>query len=130
LINYSDINRRHIDAQEDYFQLEFTISKEQGDLSTAYSAIISSGKLNCIYGDLEKAEKYYLDALDVAKRIGSADLINHAKAAIGIVRGSKDPRPQNVSLRRSDLYREEDMTSIINILLISILRTSRFQRTE
>jgi tetratricopeptide (TPR) repeat protein len=54
----SDLNRRHIDAQVEYFDSEARISREQGDLSTAYSALISSGKLNCVYGDFDRAEKY------------------------------------------------------------------------
>lgn len=86
----SDINRRQIDAQEEYFQSEAKISKNQGDLSTSYGALANSGKLNMVYGDFEKAEKYYLQALEVAKQIGSNDLVNHAKVAIGIARGNRD----------------------------------------
>jgi len=86
----NDINRRHIDAQLDYFESESRISKEQGDLSTAYSALISSGKLNCVYGDFDKAEAFYIEALEIAKQIGSADLINHVKVAIGIMKGNKE----------------------------------------
>lgn len=86
----SDINRRQIDAQEEYFQSEARISKEQGDLSTSYGALVNSGKLNCVYGDFENAEKYYLQALEIAKQIGSNDLINHAKVAIGICRGNRE----------------------------------------
>lgn len=85
-------NSSHVDAQEEYFEAEAKISREQGDLCTAYSALISNGKLNCIYGDFEKAEKYYLEALEVAKKIGSTDLITHVKVAIGIVRGNKEMR--------------------------------------
>ena len=91
-IEASDINRRQIDAKEKYYEAEARISKQQGDLSTAYSALISSGKLNCGYGDFERAEKYYLDALEVARKIGSTDLVNHAKVALGIVRGNKQLR--------------------------------------
>ena len=91
-IEANDINRRQIDAREKYYDAEARISKQQGDLSTAYSALISSGKLNCGYGDFERAEKYYLDALEVARKIGSSDLVNHAKVAIGIVRGNKQLR--------------------------------------
>ena len=88
----NDLNRRQIDAEEEYFTQDARISQEQGDLSSAYSALISSGKLNCVYGDFERAEKFYLEALEVAKKIGSSDLINHAKVAIGIVRGNKEMR--------------------------------------
>ncbi|KAK8888569.1 hypothetical protein M9Y10_033300 [Tritrichomonas musculus] len=86
----TDINRRQIDAQEEYFQSEARISKDQGDLSTSYGALVNSGKLNCVYGDFEKAEKYYIQALEIARQIGSNDLINHAKVAIGIVRGNRE----------------------------------------
>ena len=88
----NDLNRRQIDAEEEYFNQDARISQEQGDLSSAFSALISSGKLNCVYGDFERAEKYYLEALEVAKKIGSSELINHAKIAIGIVRGNKEMR--------------------------------------
>lgn len=86
----TDIGRRQIDAEEQYYSQDARISQEQGDLSTAYNALISNGKLNCFYGDFERAEKFYLEALEVAKKIGSSDLVNHAKVAIGIVRGNKD----------------------------------------
>lgn len=86
----SDINRRQIDAQEDYFISQARISREQGDLSTAFSALISCGKINCVYGDFERSETYYVEALEIANKIGSSDLINHAKVAIGIVRGNKE----------------------------------------
>lgn len=86
----NDLNKRQIEAQGEYFQREAGISRDQGDLSTAYSALISSGKLACVYGEFEQSEKYYLEALEVAKKIGSSDLVNHAKAAIGIVRGNKE----------------------------------------
>jgi tetratricopeptide (TPR) repeat protein len=85
----SDLNRRYIDAQQDYFDSEARISREQGDLSTAYGALVANGKLNCVYGDFERAEQYYRQALDVAKLIGSSELVNHAKVAIGIVKGSQ-----------------------------------------
>jgi tetratricopeptide (TPR) repeat protein len=85
----SDLNRRYIDAQEEYFDSDSRISRDQGDLSTAYAALISNGKLNTVYGDFERAEKYYTEALEVAKQIGSSDLINHAKVAIGIVKGNQ-----------------------------------------
>ncbi|OHT05421.1 TPR Domain containing protein [Tritrichomonas foetus] len=86
----SDINRRQIDAQEEYYQSEARISRDQGDLSTAYGALISCGKLNCVYGDFEQAEKFYCEALEIAKQIGSSELINHVKVAIGIVRGNRE----------------------------------------
>jgi tetratricopeptide (TPR) repeat protein len=86
----SDTNRRSIDAQEEYYDSEARISREQGDLSTAYAALISNGKLNAVYGDFERAGQYYADALDVARQIGSAELVNHAKVAIGVVKGNQD----------------------------------------
>ena len=94
-LKISDINRRQIDAQEEYFQSEAKISKNQGDLSTSYRALVNSGKLNCVYGDFEKAENYYLQALEIAKLIGSNDLINHAKVAIGICRGNRELKMYN-----------------------------------
>jgi uncharacterized protein HemY len=88
-LEQSDLNRRIIDAQEEYFDSEARISREHGDLSKAYGALIANGKLCCIYGDFEKAEEYYRGALEVAVQIGSTDLANHAKVAIGIVRGNQ-----------------------------------------
>jgi tetratricopeptide (TPR) repeat protein len=85
----SDLNRRYIDAQQDYFDSEARISREQGDLSTAYGALVANGKLNCVYGDFERAQQYYQQALEVAKLIGSSELVNHAKVAIGIVKGNQ-----------------------------------------
>jgi tetratricopeptide (TPR) repeat protein len=85
----SDLNRRYIDAQQDYFDSEARISREQGDLSTAYGALVANGKLNCVYGDFERADQYYQQALKVAKIIGSSELVNHAKVAIGIVKGNQ-----------------------------------------
>jgi hypothetical protein len=84
----SDLNRRIIDAQEEYFDSEARISRDHGDLSKAYGALIANGKLCCVYGDFEKAEQYYRGALEVADLIGSTDLANHAKVAIGICRGN------------------------------------------
>jgi tetratricopeptide (TPR) repeat protein len=86
----SDLNRRYIDAQEEYFDSEARISRDQGDLSTAYAALISNGKLNAVYGDFERAATYYGEALEVARQIGSTELINHAKVAIGLVKGNQD----------------------------------------
>ena len=88
----NDLNKRHIDAQIEYFNEEHKISMEQGDLSTAYSALISSGKLNCVYGDFEKAELLYRESLKIAKQINSPDLINHSKISIGIMTGNKELR--------------------------------------
>lgn len=85
----SDLNRRIIDAQEEYFESEARISREHGDLSKAYGALIANGKLCCVYGDFEKSEEYYRGALEVAMQIGSTELCNHAKVAIGIVRGNQ-----------------------------------------
>jgi tetratricopeptide (TPR) repeat protein len=86
----SDLNRRYIDAQEEYYDSEARISRDQGDLSTAYAALISNGKLNAVYGDFERAGKYYSEALEVARQIGSTELVNHAKVAIGVVKGNQD----------------------------------------
>ena len=82
-------NTKPLDVQEDHFRTEAKISIEQGDLSTAYSALISCGKLCCIYEEFDKANNVYKQALDIAKQIGSSELINHAKVAIGIVEGNK-----------------------------------------
>ncbi|KAK8897091.1 hypothetical protein M9Y10_015025 [Tritrichomonas musculus] len=83
-----DTNQNYIEAQEDYFNSEASLAKENGDLSTYYKALVNCGKLNCVYGMFEKAEEYYSQALKVAFKIGSDDLINHSKVAIGICRGN------------------------------------------
>lgn len=80
----------NIKEKEDYFLSQSRISLDQGDLSTSYKALVNNGKLFCADGDFEKAENYYLQALDVANQIGSDDLINHAKVAIGICRGNTE----------------------------------------
>lgn len=85
----NDINRRLVDAQEEYFDNQAKISVDQKDLATAYGSLISSGQLNCALGDFERSENYYIKALDVANQIGSTDLVINAKVALGIVRGNK-----------------------------------------
>lgn len=86
----TDINRRQIDTQEEFLQSQSRISLEQGDLTTAYESNISAGKLNCVFGDFDRSEQYYLQALEIARKIGSSEFVYHAKIALGIVRGNRD----------------------------------------
>ncbi|KAH0786001.1 tetratricopeptide repeat protein 28-like [Histomonas meleagridis] len=89
-LKLSDENKEQINTHEDYFDSQARISLQQGDVPTAFEALVSAGKLCCIYGEFDKAEKYYCNALDLAKQIGANDLIDYAKVAIGIVKGNNE----------------------------------------
>ena len=95
----TELTNKQIEARESNYEAESSISKQQGDLSNAYGALMACGKLNCVYGDFDRADKYFQEALEVARKIGSTELVNHAKVAIGLAKG-------NSQLKQYGLFNE------------------------
>ena len=107
----TEMTKKQIEAREKYYEAEARISRQQGDLSKAYEALMACGKLNCVYGDFERADRYYQEALEVARKIGSTELVNHAKVAIGIAKGNKQLKDyglfNDVGIPNPALFKEE-----------------------